>query len=172
MTPSRRREAVQIAAQLAFTRQTVLTNYYPLPREILNLDLPATAILLYVILLDRATLSQKSGWTDAADHVYVIYPIEKLAQTLHVSETAVKRHLAELEKCRLIERQRPVGNGPSNIFLNLPADSERLIREQRDAPSNVAKAPRPTVRKGTAINQRKPKRISEIYYQHKEDESL
>ena len=41
-----------------FRQDTVLTNYYPLPRALLKLDLPSTALLLYSILLDRATLSQ------------------------------------------------------------------------------------------------------------------
>ena len=80
-----------------FCVDTGLTGYLPVPRELLRLELPSTAILLYAVLLDRATLSQKNRYADEMGHVYVIYPIEKLAQALSVSETAVKRHLKTLE---------------------------------------------------------------------------
>ena len=141
MKPSRRREAAEIAVLYPFTQQTALTGYYPVPREVLKLNLPTTAILLYAVLLDRATLSKKSGWMDEAGRVYVIYPIEKLALTIHVSETAVKRHLAELERDGLIERQRPVGNGPSHIFVNIPEESRSTAEGQQNAPSEGAKTP-------------------------------
>lgn len=167
-----RKEDTAIAELHPFTRQTALTGYYPVPREVLNRDLPPTAILLYAVLLDRATLSRKNGWTDEAGRVYVVYPIEKLAETLHVSETAVKRHLAELEADGLIERQRPVGNGPSHIFVNIPEESRSTIEGQPNAPSESAKTPRPTGQNRTPNNRRKQEKISDSYYQHKEDESL
>ena len=167
-----RKEDTAIADLHPFTRQTTLTGYYPVPRELLNHNLPPTAILLYAVLLDRATLSRQNGWTDKAGRVYVVYPIEKLAETLHVSETAVKRHLAELERDGLIERQRPVGNGPSHIFVNIPQESKSTAEQQQNAPSESAKTPRPTGQNRTPNNRRKQEKISDSYYQHKEDESL
>ena len=172
MKPSSRREAAAIAELHSFTRQTALTGYYPVPREVLNHSLPPTAILLYAVLLDRATLSRKNEWIDKAGRVYVVYPIEKLAETLHVSETAVKRHLAELTRDGLIERQRPVGNGPSHIFVNIPEESRSTAEQQQNAPSESAKTPRPTGQNRTPNNRRKQEKISDSYYQHKEDESL
>ena len=44
----------------AFCVDTGLTGYLAMPRELLNLDLPSTAILLYAVLLDRATLSRRT----------------------------------------------------------------------------------------------------------------
>ena len=73
-----------------FTLSTSLTGYMPIPRELLDMELPSTAILLYAVLLDRATLSQKNGYSDGTGAVYVIYPIDKLAETLSISDTAVK----------------------------------------------------------------------------------
>ena len=69
-----------------FRLDTKLTSYYPLPRELLNMELPSTALVLYAVLLDRMTLSRKNGYADETGCVYVIYPIEKLAKTLSVSE--------------------------------------------------------------------------------------
>ena len=44
-----------------FFQDTLLTDYFPLPRGALELGLPSTALVLYSILMDRGTLSQKNG---------------------------------------------------------------------------------------------------------------
>ena len=88
-----------------FTTDTELTGYMPLPREVLDLDLPPRAALLYAVLLDRGTLSRKNQYCDDFGWVYVIYSLEHLAQTLHISDTAVKRHLRQLEQQDLIRRR-------------------------------------------------------------------
>ena len=41
-----------------------LPQYLPYARFLLNTDLSHTAKLLYTLLLDRATLSQKNNWVD------------------------------------------------------------------------------------------------------------
>lgn len=91
-----------------FTLSTSLTGYMPVPRELLEMELPSTAILLYAVLLDRATLSQKNKYSDGTGTVYVIYPIDKLAETLSISDTAVKRNLKILEQKGLIWKARMV----------------------------------------------------------------
>ena len=54
-----------------FRLDTALTGYMPIPPELIGADLPSTAVL--------------------------IYPVKKLAEAFHISNTAVKRHLRELE---------------------------------------------------------------------------
>lgn len=78
-----------------FCRDTALTGYLPLPRAILDRPLSATAMLLYGVLLDRGTLSQKNGYTSPGGQVYVIYTVEHLAQTLHRGTASVKVCLRE-----------------------------------------------------------------------------
>ena len=41
---------------------TGLPPYLPYPRFLLKMDISQTAKLLYALLLDRTTLSQKNGW--------------------------------------------------------------------------------------------------------------
>ena len=154
-----------------FCLDSGLTNYYPVPRALLSMDLPATAVLLYAVLLDRATLSRKNRFADEQGQVFVIYPIEKLARTLSVSDTAVKRHLKTLEALGLIRRTRPKRNGPNRIFLYLPAgNSSASVTEQKHL-SQGTKSARPTGRRVAANNRRKPLDLTD-YYQRKEDESL
>lgn len=155
-----------------YRQDTVLTNYYPLPRSLLKLDLPSTALLLYSILLDRATLSQKNGFTDPGGWVFVIYPIEHLAETLHVSPSVVKKHLKTLEDANLIRRSRPSGNGASQIYLYLPADSEKKPVPEHSSTIEGAKNNPPTGKKAAPNNRRKQQKLTTQYYQHREDESL
>ncbi len=46
------------------TADTPLPQYLPYARFLLDTDLSHTAKLLYTLLLDRATLSQKNNWID------------------------------------------------------------------------------------------------------------
>lgn len=59
-----------------------LPHYLPYARFLLDTDLSHTAKLLYTLLLDRATLSQKNNWMDAQGRIYVIYPLSHLAKDL------------------------------------------------------------------------------------------
>lgn len=155
----------------AFCMDTGLTRCLPLPRELLRMELPATAMLLYAALLDRATLSRKNRYADEEGRVFVIYPIEKLAQTLSISETAVKRHLKTLEDRGLIRRMRPKRNGPSRIFLSLPAGSIQAGGTGWERPPQGEKTGGAAARKRPVNNRRKLIDPSD-YYQRGEDESL
>jgi len=75
------------------TTQTKMTNYMPIPRSVLQLNLSSTAVLLYGMLLDRATLSQKNNYADASGWVYVVYTQEEMAHDLSVSTRMTKRYL-------------------------------------------------------------------------------
>ena len=59
-----------------------LPQYLPYARFLLDTDLSHTAKLLYTLLLDRATLSQKNNWVDERGFVYVIFPISSLSEAL------------------------------------------------------------------------------------------
>lgn len=157
---------------IKFKTGDVLTNYYPLPRQLLKLDLPSTAILLYSILLDRATLSQKNGFTDKGGWVFVIYPIEHLAESLQVCPSVIKKHLKLLEDAGLIRRTRPSGNGASQIYLNVPAESIKRTSTDTKFPSGGVGTGPPTGKKAATNNKRKQQKLSDNYYQHGEDESL
>ena len=155
-----------------YRQDTVLTNYYPLPRSLLKLDLPSTALLLYSILLDRATLSQKNGFTDPGGWVFVIYPIEHLAESLGVCPSVVKKHLKTLEDAGLIQRSRPSGNGASQIYLYLPADSEKKPPQEHNNAIKGAGTGLATGKKSATNNRRYQQRLTDNYYQYGEDESL
>lgn len=102
------------------TITTELPSYFFFPWFLLNIDLALTAKLTYALLLDQARLSQLNGWTDEAGIVYIIFPIEKIAEMLGKSMTTTKNVLAELETAGLIERKRQQFSNPNNIYVKLP----------------------------------------------------
>lgn len=63
-----------------------LPQYLPYPRFLLDTDLSHTAKLLYTLLLDRATLSQKNNWMDERGFVYVIFPLSALSNALRCKD--------------------------------------------------------------------------------------
>ncbi len=106
---------------------TELPPYFFFPWFLMNMDLSLTAKLTYALLLDRARLSQLNGWTDKAGRIYIIFPIEKIAQMLKKSCTTAKSALTELETAGLIERKRQQFSKPNHIYVKLP-DGQKIIR--------------------------------------------
>ena len=151
-----------------YTLTDELRDYFPLPRGILTLPLSATAMLLYAVLLDRATLSRKNGWADSRDRVFVRYPVEKLAETLGLSTSAVKRSLGALERAGLLRRDRS-GGGASRIFLFLPETDGSGCE---NAPKDGASLPPATARKCPPNNRKEQSLKNDRTYQHGEEESL
>ena len=122
------------------TVTTPLPQYLPYPRFLLDTDLSHTAKLLYTLLLDRATLSQKNNWMDAQGRIYVVYPLSKLAKDLRYSLSSITRAFAELENAQLVERVR-------NGFPSPAAFCSRFRTLRKIALSQYTKMPRMTVQK-------------------------
>ena len=97
-----------------------LPQYLPYARFLLDTDLSHTAKLLYTLLLDRATLSQKNNWIDTQGHIYVIYPLSHLAKDLGCCISSVTRSFSELENAQLVERIRSGFSKPRRILLKVP----------------------------------------------------
>ena len=101
-----------------------LPQYLPYPRFLLDTDLSHTAKLLYTLLLDRATLSQKNNWMDERGFVYVIFPLSALSNALRCSTMSIKRALRSLEDADLIERRRGRITVPNSIFVKVPTEQK------------------------------------------------
>lgn len=100
--------------------ETKLPPYLPLARFLLNTDLSMTAKIVYTLLLDRMTLSQKNGWADEDGHSYIIYPIERIAEDIGRGASSIKTALAELSAMGLIHRRRISFSAPNRIYVLLP----------------------------------------------------
>ena len=108
-----------------------LPPYFPYPQFLMDMRLSHTAALAYVLLLDRAHLSQLNGWTDEAGRVYIVFPVEKIAAALNRSLSSAKNALAELSAAGLIERKRRGQFLPNLIYVKLP-EGQRIVPPQTD----------------------------------------
>ena len=81
------------------------------------LPYPKAAKILYGLLLDRLSLSEKNDWKDEHGRVYQYFTIHQAQELLHFGHEKVCRLFAELDAADLIERRRP-GQGKANrIYL-------------------------------------------------------
>ena len=70
-------------------------NFIKIPKTIvvdpIFESLSVNAKLLYGVLLDRMNLSQKNGWFDSENRVYIIYQISEIMEDFNFGKkTAVK----------------------------------------------------------------------------------
>lgn len=118
--PTDRKEDNPIAEYI--TAETTLPPppYLPYPRFLLKMDISHTAKLLYALLLDRCTLSQKNGWQDGEGRIYVFYPVAEIAEILDKSTMTVQNALKELDMAGLLERERAGFSAPNRLYVKLP----------------------------------------------------
>ena len=97
-------------------------------------SLSETAKIVYMILLNRARLSQKNdGWTDERGHIFIYYPIKDIAAAIHKSEMSVKTALSALEKDKLIDRQHQGVGKANRIFIKIPVERKPSVRQTENA---------------------------------------
>ena len=99
---------------------TGLPPYLPYPRFLLKMDISQTAKLLYALLLDRCTLSQKNGWQDGDGRTFIVYPISEIAEMLDKGCTSVKGALSELDAAGLLERKRAGFSAANRLYVKVP----------------------------------------------------
>ena len=90
------------------------------PRFLLKMEISQTAKLLYSLLLDRSTLSQKNKWQDDKGRIYIIYPIAEIAEILDKGSTTIKGALNELDMAGLLERERGGFSAPNRLYVKVP----------------------------------------------------
>ena len=130
------------------TAKSSLPRYMAFPRFLMESGLNETAMLVYMLLLDRARLSMTSPrWIDANGFVFLQYPIRELAAAIRKSEMTAKTALTTLEKQGFIQRQR-CGNGkPNRIYVRIPVDRNLSVPGKETCPPEGKKAFHPTDRK-------------------------
>ena len=106
------------------TKETAIQPFMMLPQFLLDMKLPSSALIVYVLLLDRIRLSMKNeGWEDEEGRVFVVYTIEHLAKNANKDEKTIKKALNILEQHDLIVRVHCGLGRPNHIFLKIPEES-------------------------------------------------
>ena len=125
---------------------TPLPIYLPYPRFLLKMEISQTAKLLYSLLLDRSTLSQKNKWHDDEGRIYIIYPIAEIAEILDKGSTTIKGALNELDMAGLLERERGGFSAPNRLYVKVPRVPQVQFSDQLMAgnPTLIEPENRPT----------------------------
>ena len=125
---------------------TRLPAYLPYPRFLLKMEISQTAKLLYALLLDRSTLSQKNKWLDDEGRIYIIYPIAEIAEILDKGSTTIKGALNELDTAGLLERERGGFSAPNRLYVKVPRVPQVQFSDQLMAgnPTLIEPENRPT----------------------------
>ena len=89
------------------------------PAMLLDMDLTDGAKLLYAILADRASLSEKNGLMDERG-VYIFCTNREICDLLHRSHQKATAMLRELEQAGLIRRVRQGWTRPDRIYVENP----------------------------------------------------
>jgi len=127
------------------TAGTELPAYLPYPRFLLETDISHTARVLYSLLLDRSTLSQKNGWQDSEGRIYIVYPIAEIAETMKKGCTTIKGALNELDAAGLLERRRAGFSCANRLYVKVPAPVVQFPDQLTDRkPTLIGAEKRPT----------------------------
>ncbi len=121
--------------------QADLFSFYRLPKVLFTdpkfRGISAESKILYGLLLDRMSLSIKSGWLDKQGRVYIIFTADEIMEALCCADNKATKLMKELEGCELIERKRRGLGKPSLIyvknFISDPSESRLQSRENHDS---------------------------------------
>ena len=91
--------------------------YYQFPKFLLEMKLSQNARMIYMLLYDRFRLSQKNGWANERDEVYLVYPRQELAETLQMGRKRITAAMRELAEHALLWEQNGGYSVANQIYL-------------------------------------------------------
>ena len=104
-----------------YDQEASMYSYIQIPKILLDAleyaELSAHAILLYALMLDRMSLSERNGWQDANGRTYIYYTVEEAMRRLHVRSEKITKMYKELEAADLIERKKQGQGKPAIIYV-------------------------------------------------------
>lgn len=94
-----------------------MNNYVKCDKEILK-SLKGNSLTLWLMLSDRASLSEKNGWIDRESGcTYVIMTVKEICEKLGVCKRTAASILSNLEAAKLITRKRQGLCKPQRILI-------------------------------------------------------
>ncbi len=93
-------------------------TFYRLPKALITddrfKDISNNSKLLYGLMLDRMSLSVRSGWFDEENRVYIKYSLKSIMADLNCSKMTAVSLLKELQAIGLVDVEQR--NGLANII--------------------------------------------------------
>lgn len=96
-------------------------HYFKIPTElVLNKQykqLSLTAKLLYGLMLNRTSLSNKNKWINDKNEVYIYYSINNMMLDLNVSRNTVRKCIEDLKQYNLVDAEEVKHGKPVRYYL-------------------------------------------------------
>ena len=96
-------------------------NFYRIPKLLFSdkryKSVSIDAKVLYGLMLDRMSLSKKSGWLDDAQRVFIYYTLEDSLDMMGIGKDKAVKLFKELEEIGLIERKKQGQGRPARIYV-------------------------------------------------------
>ena len=96
-------------------------EFYKLPKFLFEREefeeMSFRAKLLYAALLDRSSVSEKNGWIDRRDNVFIKYTLNEACEFLSCSLPTAVKVFRELEEAGLIEKKKGRKGGADKIYV-------------------------------------------------------
>ena len=106
--------------------------------------LTALAKVLYGVLLDRESLSDKNKWVDDRGRIFVYMTNKTICRLLRISDKTATKILVELEEIDLIQRVRQGQGKPSRIYVKNFLDTEHIrLMTSSSSDSELGELPDP-----------------------------
>ena len=100
------------------SNETLENKFYQIPQELFvnslyKDNLNSGSKIIYSLLLDRLSLSQKNHWVDDLGRVYLIYPREDIGKKLNLSKSTISNTISKLKsldyiKTKTVDYQRRI----------------------------------------------------------------
>ncbi len=101
--------------------QTAEYPFMKLPKQLFRdkilQELTADAKLLYVLMLDRVSLSEKKDWVDGKKRIYIVFTIRNIKKALNCANSKACDVLKELENVGLVEKKKQGFGKPTLIYV-------------------------------------------------------
>lgn len=114
-------------------KNTKYTKFVKCPMSLLTADIPSTAKVVYLMLLNRLSFAISKEQCDRYGNPYLVYSVAEIAHDLKISKSWVVNNMNELEKLDLIQRYHTGKGRAQRIYLNNPDD----ILSQDDSSDDV-----------------------------------
>lgn len=106
-----------------------------LPKKLLTDErynsLSPVSIMIYSVLADRASLSEKNGWIDSDGRVFIYFAINEMAKVIGCGRNKTIKSLKQLEELGLIERNRQGQGKASKIYVN-PVYNSNFLKSRNE----------------------------------------
>ncbi len=86
--------------------------------------------MMYALILDRVSLSEKNGWIDSDGRVFIYFTVEEFSQVLGICRDKTIKILGRLSDAGLIERKRR-GLGKPSVIYACDVDFSDVSRSEK-----------------------------------------